>query len=53
MDMKWRSFSAGGEGAGQMQFFYTSAVALTVENEALKRSSLKKGETYSSKSELS
>jgi len=35
MDMKWGSFSAGGEGAGQMQFFYTSAVALTVENEAL------------------
>jgi hypothetical protein len=35
VDMKWRSFSAGGEGAGQMQFFYTSAVARAVENESL------------------
>jgi hypothetical protein len=35
MDMKWRSFSAGGKGARQMQFFYASAVECTVENEAL------------------
>ena len=35
MDMKWRSFSAGGKRAKQMQFFYTSAVARAVDNEAL------------------
>ena len=35
MDMKWRTLSAGGKGARQMQFFYASAVACTVKNEAL------------------
>ena len=35
MDMKWWSFSAGWKGARQMQFFYASAVACTVDNEAL------------------
>lgn len=35
MDMKGRPLPAGGKGARQMQFFYASAVACTVENEAL------------------
>ena len=35
VNMKRRSFSAGGKGARQMQLLYASAVVCTVDNEAL------------------